>query len=139
MTIVMLRHWILLFFMIFSHKFQIILGTTNKIGVISNVSLQISNNNSNIIINGACNKCICAMLLNSTSISALNCFPLNKTCQLFSNDCLSKSFSFKDDLTSSFYFFPSLISGIISTTENVIQGMINFEGISGLIFLGFIL
>jgi hypothetical protein len=63
------------------------------------------------------------MLLNTTPISAFNCFPMNTTCELFSNALASGSFSLMNNLLSLFYIFPSLIYGITSTTGYNTQSM----------------
>lgn len=71
--------------------------------VIRNVSLQIPGYNSTKI-NGTCRECLCAMLLNETSISSFNCIHTNQTCELFSQSLNTTAFSLVSDTASSVYF-----------------------------------
>lgn len=82
-----------------------------SIPVIRNVSLQMFGYNSTTI-NGTCHECLCAMVLNKTSISSFNCIHNNQTCELFFQPLNTTSFSLISDTTSSVYLqsIPNIIS-----------------------------
>jgi hypothetical protein len=108
-------------FLIFISCFNLVKifsSTTYTTGVIYNVSLTMSNTSLSIM-NGTCEECLCAMLLNTTPIVAFNCFRTNTTCELFSTALAFESGSFRlmNDSSSSFYFVPNLIYVMISATE----------------------
>jgi len=113
-------HHILVFIFWF-YCFSITLCSTNNIPVIYNVSLEMLDYNSTII-NGTCHDCLCTMIMNSTMISAFNCFQNNNTCEIFSKSLKTDSFSFMNNTASSVYFISLPINdsatAITSATQN---------------------
>jgi hypothetical protein len=97
----------------------------NPVPVIYNVSLQMSDYNSTII-NGTCNECLCAMVLNPTSIYAFNCFQNNATCEIFSNSFNTSSFSLRNNSASSVYFISLPTSDKSVATTVVAQSTSSF-------------
>jgi len=97
----------------------------NQIPLIYNVSLQMSNYNSTII-NGTCNECLCAMVLNPTSIYAFNCFQNNETCEIFSKAFNASSFLLRNNSASSVYFISLPISDKSLATTVVTQSTSSF-------------
>ena len=105
-----------LILILFMHQCKSIPTEIHKIGVIHNVSMITSNGKSSIM-NGSCNKCLCAMLMNATLISGFNCYKTNETCEFFSNALESGSFWLMNSSISTFYVYPSFILNIMSTME----------------------
>lgn len=78
-------------------------SSINRIPVIHNVSLEVFGYTPTTM-NGTCDECLCAMLLNKTSISSFNCIQSNKTCELFSQALNTSLFSLINNTASSVYF-----------------------------------
>jgi hypothetical protein len=93
---------------------EAISSIVTNIPVIHNVSLQAFNYNSTTI-NGTCDACLCAMLLNTTEISCFNCFSNNNTCEIFSKSFTIGSFSLINNSAASVYFLLLPINEIAST------------------------
>jgi hypothetical protein len=112
--------WRIFSYVLVFYPFETILSSMNQIPVIYNVSLQMSDYNSTII-NGTCNECLCAMVLNKTSIYAFNCFQNNGTCEIFSKAFNTSSFSLRNNSASSVYFISLPISDKSLATTVVAQ------------------
>ena len=76
--------------------------TTTSVGIIRNASLTILNTSATTI-NGTCEECLCALLVNSTVFS-VNCFHENLTCQLHFTENQNKPFVLIDSANTAFYF-----------------------------------
>jgi hypothetical protein len=108
--------WYIIISLFLIHHFDMFSAGNSYIRVIGNVSLVMSNTNSTLM-NGTCNQCLCAALLNSTmSISSFNCFHNNNTCEMFTLSLANGSYSLMPLSTSSLYLFPLLTYKTISTT-----------------------
>ena len=101
------------------YHFGMISSNIISICVIHNVSLLMFDPNSTTI-NGTCGECLCAMVLNTTSFSSLNCFENNKTCQIFPKSLETRSFTLINNSASSFYFFQLPIDNTTSTTVSIV-------------------
>ncbi len=119
-------HRIVIYIFLF-YYFGTVVCSINHIPVIRNSSLQVLGYNSTII-NGTCQECLCAMLLNSTSINSFNCFPNNKTCEIFSNSFLTSSFLLINNSASSVYFISLPIIGTTMVTNSIGHSTNNFNG-----------
>jgi len=112
--------WKLFVYILLFLHFGMISSNIISIGVIHNVYLLIFDSNSTTI-NGTCDQCLCAMVLNTTSFSFLNCFQNNNTCQVFSKSLQTKSFTLMNNSASSFYFFQLPFDNITSTTVSRVE------------------
>jgi hypothetical protein len=117
--------WRIFIYIFVFYPFETILSSMNPVPVIYNVSLQMSDYNSTII-NGTCNECLCAMVLNPTSIYAFNCFQNNATCEIFSNSFNTSSFSLRNNSASSVYFISLPTSDKSVATTVVAQSTSSF-------------
>jgi hypothetical protein len=116
-----------IFFYIFLfHYFETISSSINNIPVIYNVSLRMLNYNATIM-NGTCHECLCAMVLNVTSIYCFNCFQNNGTCEIFSTPLTTSSFSLMNNSASSVYFSSLPIDDSTSTIASIAQSTNNLS------------
>jgi hypothetical protein len=97
------KMWHVFVYVFLFHSFETISMSINSIPVISNVSLRVLDSSSTTM-NGTCQTCLCAMILNTTQIFAFNCFHNNDTCQIFSKSFITNSFSLTNNSESSLYF-----------------------------------
>jgi len=117
--------WSIFSYVFLFYYFETISSSINIIPVIHNVSLQMLDYNSTTI-NSTCDECLCAMLLNTTSISAFNCFQNNRTCEIFSGPLKISSFLLMNNSASSIYFASLPIDDETLTTNIVAQSTSDF-------------
>jgi hypothetical protein len=109
--------WKLFVYILLFLHFGMISSSIISVGVIYNVYLLIFDSNSTTI-KGTCDQCLCAMVLNTTSFSFLNCFQNNRTCQMFSKSFETRPFTLMNSSASSFYFFQLPFDNTTSTTAS---------------------
>lgn len=105
----------------------------DSIPVIHNASLNILGYNSTTI-NGTCDECLCVMLLNRISISAFNCIPNNKTCELFFLPLNTSLFWLRNNTASSVFFISLSGSSLATATASTAEDASNFPRKSLLLF-----
>jgi alpha-amylase/alpha-mannosidase (GH57 family) len=112
--------WHIFVYIFLFHYFETISSSVIHIPVIHNATLQMLDYNATII-NGTCHECLCAMVLNTTSISAFNCFQNNNTCELFSKSLMTNSFSLINNSASSVYFISLPINNTVVAVTSIVQ------------------
>ena len=101
---------------LFVHYVGTTLSIERLIPVIHNSTLRVLNSTSSFM-NGICDECICTMMLSTMSISALNCFRNNNTCELFSVAFDINSMVLTSDTTTSIYFISLPGNNMAITTD----------------------
>ncbi len=96
-----------------------------RVGIISDVA--IVGTGTYLVTNGTEDECICTLITSNGSISGLNSFQGNGTCQFFSN--YSTSSQIQISLNTSFIFLnlPEVILQVLTTTEQLGESILLWE------------